>query len=205
MSFTPCALRPVSRISSTRVRSVWPRSVMSITSSPSFTSLMPTTGPFRSLASMRMMPLPPRFCVAELVDVRALAVAVRAHREHVRPRRRRSPRGRRPRRPRRGRCPSRPCVARPIGRTCSSGKRMLWPILVAMRSSRVAVGERGVEELVALVDLHADDALLAEVLVLVELGLLDLPVLRERDDELALLDLRAPRRWPRSSRPAPCR
>ena len=63
MSFTPCALRPVSRISSTRVRSVCPRSVMSITSSPSFTSLMPTTGPLRSLASMRMMPLPPRFCV----------------------------------------------------------------------------------------------------------------------------------------------
>ena len=40
-----------------------------------------------------------------------------------------------------------------------------------------AVGDGGGEELVALLDLHADDALLAEVLVLGERGLLDLAAL----------------------------
>ena len=41
----------------------------------------------------------------------------------------------------------------------------------------LAVGERGREELVVVLDLHADDALLAEVLVLGHLGLLDLTAL----------------------------
>ena len=49
-----------------------------------------------------------------------------------------------------------------------------------MRNSRVAVGQRRVEELVAVVDLDADDALFAEVLVLVELRLLDLALARDR-------------------------
>ena len=40
-----------------------------------------------------------------------------------------------------------------------------------------AVGERGGEELIAVLDLDADDALLAEVLVLGDLGLLDLAAL----------------------------
>ena len=62
MTRTPCALRPVSRISLTLVRSVWPRSVTSMTSWSFVTSATPTTGPLRSLASMRMTPLPPRFC-----------------------------------------------------------------------------------------------------------------------------------------------
>src|ERR1019366_8689342 len=63
MRRTPWALRLVSRISSTHMRMVCPRSVMSMTSSPACTSFTPTTGPFRSLASMRMIPLPPRFWV----------------------------------------------------------------------------------------------------------------------------------------------
>src|SRR5262249_14628494 len=40
-----------------------------------------------------------------------------------------------------------------------------------------AVGDRGGEQLIAVLDLHADDAFLAEVFVLVDLGLLDLPTL----------------------------
>ena len=40
-----------------------------------------------------------------------------------------------------------------------------------------AVGERGREQLIVVLDLHADDALLAEVLVLGDLGLLDLTAL----------------------------
>ena len=73
--------------------------------------------------------------------------------------------------------PFTPMVARPIGPHLVLGEAdRLWPRFVAMRSSRVPSVMRGVEELVALLDLDADDALLAEVLVLVELGLLDLPV-----------------------------
>jgi hypothetical protein len=64
--------------------------------------------------------------------------------------------------------PFTPIVRGPVGRTCSSGKRMRHAPRVAMTSSRVAVGDAGGEELIALLDLDADDALLAVVLVLDE-------------------------------------
>ena len=54
------ATRPPHHRSMHFVRSVWPRSVTSITSSLGPTMATPTTGPLRSLASMRMTPLPPR-------------------------------------------------------------------------------------------------------------------------------------------------
>ena len=53
----------------------------------------------------------------------------------------------------------------------------------------LAVGDRGAEQAVALLDAHADDALLAEVLVLGDVGLLDEAVARERHDVGALLHL----------------
>jgi len=57
---TPWALRPVSRISLTRVRMRMPFSEMSINSSVSQTAVMPTTLPLRSVVLMLITPLPPR-------------------------------------------------------------------------------------------------------------------------------------------------
>ncbi len=124
----------------------------------------------------------------EFVDVRALAVAVRADGEHVRPLRV-------------AHLEAHDLVAlaeidalHAVRRAAHRPRLLLGEAdaLAALgRDEDLArpVGQRGGEQLVALVDLHADDALLAEVLVLVDLGLLDLAVLRDGHDELALLDL----------------
>ena len=167
MIFTPCALRPVSRISATlraeRLALVGDEHDLV---ARRLTSVMSTTGPLRSLASIRMMPLPPRFCCAELVERRALAVALLADREHVLARllgdghaddlvvvvdvdglHAHRARG-----------PSSAPGPRGSGSTARS--------CVAMRISRVPSVSAAREQLVVVLDLDADDALLAEVLVL---------------------------------------
>ena len=59
-SFTPCVLRPHSRMPCTGMRTIWPPAVMSMISSVSFTVSAPTTPPVLSPVFMVMMPLPPR-------------------------------------------------------------------------------------------------------------------------------------------------
>ncbi len=57
---TPALARPTERMPSTAVRTTWPFSVISMTSSPGLTARLATTGPLRSAVSMLITPLPPR-------------------------------------------------------------------------------------------------------------------------------------------------
>ncbi len=60
MTFTPWALRPVTRMSSTRVRMTVPFSVSTISSSLPPTRVRVTSGPVLSVTSSVMTPRPPR-------------------------------------------------------------------------------------------------------------------------------------------------
>jgi len=62
MSLTPCALRPITETSRTRVRTSVPPSVMSMISSSSSTSTAPTTAPLRAVVRMEITPWPPLPC-----------------------------------------------------------------------------------------------------------------------------------------------
>ena len=133
MSLTPCALRPVIRMCSTPVRTIWPPTVMSMISSFDFTAKAPQTSPVLAVVFMVMMPLPPRVCVRYSSNsvrlptpfspatnsVASLATMAAATRRSFLPRR----------------MPRTPAAVRPIERTFSSLNRMLLPSLVISTTS----------------------------------------------------------------------
>ena len=60
MSRTPWVFRPMTLMPFAGIRMSMPRFVMIIASSASVTAAAATTGPFRSVVLMVMVPLPPR-------------------------------------------------------------------------------------------------------------------------------------------------
>ena len=155
------ALRRAAHLADLRSRgcgSARRRSMISMTSSSGRTSAAATTLPLRSRLLDRDHALGAAAVARVFDDRRALAVAVLGGGQHRSASRPRPPASRSRAAPSSSIMPRTPRALRPIGRTSFSSKRTALPPSAEQHHVVLAVGERGADQGVAVVEVDGDDA-----------------------------------------------